>query len=59
MVLLGLDCENLMECQNKVLKKITKSNSNFTSNFVNHYLLGDVNFNEHCLIKNNISVPKK
>ena len=25
----------------------------------NHHLLPDMNFNGHCLIKNNISIPKK
>ena len=29
---------------------ITKSNSNFTPNFVDHQLVPDMNFNEHCLI---------
>ena len=49
MALLGLIRGNLMECQ--------KSNSAPT--FVDHYVLPDINFNGHCLIKNNISIPKK
>ena len=28
-------------------------------NFVDHYVLPDINFNGHCLINNNISIPKK
>ena len=27
--------------------------------FVNHHLLSDINFNGHCLININISIPKK
>ena len=42
-----------------IIKNITKSDSNFTSNFVDHQLLPDKNFNEHCLIKNSISISKK
>ena len=38
---------------------ITKSESNFASTFVDHYLFPGVNFNGHCLIKNNISITKK
>ena len=38
---------------------ITKSNSPFAPTLVNHYLLTDVNFNGHCLINKNISIPKK
>ena len=34
---------------------ISKSDSNFSSTFVDHHLLPDMNFNGHCLIKNNIS----
>ena len=41
------------------IKNITKSDSNFASTFVDHHLLPDKNFIEHCLIKNNISVFKK
>ena len=41
------------------IKSITKSDSNFASTFVDHHLLPDKNFIEHCLIKNNISVSKK
>ena len=42
-----------------IIKNITKSDSNFASNFVDHQLLPDKNFNEHCLIKNSISISKK
>ena len=41
------------------IENITKSDSNFASIFVDHHLLPDVNFNGHCLIKFNISIPKK
>ena len=37
------------------IENITKSDSNF----VDHDLLAAANFNGHCLMKNNISVPKK
>ena len=41
------------------IENITKSDSNFAPTFVDHHVLPDINFNRHCLIKNNISVPKK
>ena len=41
------------------IENITKSDSNFAPNFVDHDLLPDMNFNGHCLIKNNISIPNK
>ena len=41
------------------LENITKSNSNFGPNFVHHHILPEMNFNGHCLIKNNISIRKK
>ena len=41
------------------IKNIIKSDSNFAPAFVDHHLLPDINFNGHCLIKNNISIPKK
>ena len=41
------------------IENITKSDSNFAPIFVDHHLLLDRNFNGHCLIKNNISIPKK
>ena len=40
------------------IENITKSDSNFAPTFVDH-VLSDINFNGHCLIKNNISIPKK
>ena len=33
-------------------KNITKSDSNFAQTFVDHYLLPNMDFNRHCLIKN-------
>ena len=48
------------------IENITKSDSNFAPTFiifkilhVHHHLLADMNFNGHCLIRNNISIPKK
>ena len=41
------------------IRNITKSDSFFAPPFVNHYLFRDVNFNGHCLINNNIYIPKK
>ena len=38
---------------------ITKSGSNFAPTFVDHHTLPDINFDGHCLIRNNISIPKK
>ena len=41
------------------MENITKSDSNFAPTFVNHHLLPDLNFNEHCSIENDISIPKR
>ena len=41
------------------IKNVTKSDSNFALTFVDHHLLPDMNFNGHCLITNNISIPKE
>ena len=38
---------------------ISKSDSNFAPNFVDHHLLPDINFDGYCLMKNNISIFKK
>ena len=43
----------------KSIENITKSDSNFAPTFADHHLLPVINFNGHCLIKNNISIPKK
>ena len=43
----------------KSIQNISKSESNFAPTFVDHHVLPDINFNGHCLIKNNISIPKK
>ena len=40
------------------IENITKSDSSFSPSFVD-LLLPDMNFNGHCLIKSNISIPKK
>ena len=41
------------------IENITKSDSNIASTFVDHHLLLDMNFSEHCLIKSNNSIPNK
>ena len=41
------------------IENVTKSDSNFAPTFVGHHLLIDINFNEHCLINNNIYIAKK
>ena len=38
---------------------ITKSGNNFSPVFVDEHILSDINFSKHCLINNNISIPKK
>ena len=43
----------------KSIENITKSDINFAPTFVDHHLLPDINFNGHCLISNNFSIPKK
>ena len=40
-------------------ENITKSDSNFAPNFVDHHSLPDMNFIGNCLIKNNIFITKK
>ena len=56
--LLQLIHGNLIECQKKNLRNITKSGSNFAPTFVDNHVLLDINLNGYCLI-NNISIPKK
>ena len=41
------------------VENITKSDNNFAPTFVDYHLLPGMNFNGYCLIKNNISIPKK
>ena len=41
------------------IENITESDSNFAPTFVDHHVLTEINFNAHCFIKNNISIPKK
>ena len=40
-------------------ENITKSDSNYVSIFADDHVLLNINFNWHCLINNNISIPKK
>ena len=37
------------------IENITKSDSNSATTFVDNHALPDINFDGHCLIKNNIS----
>ena len=41
------------------VETIIKSDSNYAPTFIDHHLLPDINFNRHCLMKNNISIPQK
>ena len=41
------------------IENITKSDNNFAQTFVDSHFWPDIDFNGHCLIKNNVSVPKK
>ena len=41
----------------KSTEKMTKTESNFAPAFVDHHSLPEINFNGHCLTKNNISIP--
>ena len=41
------------------IENISNSNSNFVPTFVDHYSLPNIIFNEHYLIKSNISIPKR
>ena len=41
------------------VENITKSDSNFPPTFIGYHLLPGMNVNGYCLIKNNISIPKK
>ena len=41
------------------IENITKSDTNFSLTVIDHNLLPDMNFNRHCLIINNISIPNK
>ena len=40
------------------IENVTKSDSNFAPTFLDHHVLPDINFDGHCLINNNISIPK-
>ena len=41
------------------IENISISDINLALAFVDHHVLPDINFNEHFLIKNNISISKK
>ena len=43
----------------EVIENITISDSKFVPTFVDHHLLPDMNFDGHCLIKSNFSIPKR
>ena len=49
-----------MDCKKKEsIEDTTQSERNFAPIFVDHHLLSDMSFNEHCLIENNISITRK
>ena len=41
------------------IEHATKSDRNVVPTFVDHHLLPVISFNGHCLMKNNIYIPKK
>ena len=41
------------------IENITKSDNNIAPTFVDHHVLPEINFNGHCLIKNDISILEK
>ena len=41
------------------IENITKSDIKILPTSANHHIFSDTNFNGHCLINNNISIPKK
>ena len=42
----------------EIIESITKSDSSIAPTFVDHHLLSGINFNGHCLIKNDIFASK-
>ena len=59
MPLLRLIHGNLMQCQKKILNILLNQTVSLHQRLDKHHLLPDINFNEHCLIKNNILITKK
>ena len=57
-VTIWIDLWKSNEISEENFEIVTKSDSNFEPNFVDHHVLADINFNGHCLI-NNIYFPKK
>ena len=55
MALLELIRGNLIEYQKENIENITKIDSNFAPIFIDHHFLPEINFNGHCLMKNNCS----
>ena len=53
--LLGLSCGMSEED----IESITKSDSNCAPTFVDNHVLPDIGFNVHCLIRHDLSIPKK
>ena len=53
-----IDLWKFDEISQENIENLTKSDSNFAPAFVDHHVLPHINFNGHCLIKNNISIPK-
>ena len=59
MALLGLNREKSNGMSEESITNINKLDSNFAPTFADHHILPDIYFNEHCLMKNNISIHKK
>ena len=53
-----IDSRKSNEMPEENIENITKLDSDFAPTFVDHHTLTDINFNRHCLIKDNISIPK-
>ena len=47
------------EMSKENIENITKSDFNFASIFFHHHVLPDINFDQHCLMNDNIPTPKK
>ena len=55
----GIDSWKSNGISEESIENITKSELNLAPTFVYHQLLPHVSFNGHCLIKNDIFIPKK
>ena len=48
-----------LQKSNRISQENIKNITVRQTTFAGHYLLPDINFNGHCLISNNISIPRK